>query len=188
MLHDRDGLGHHLGRGHTLLIATRLLARLDARRVDLKRKRHTTLQVEAEFELTLRSEQLLLQDQDVTLRLIGFADEILLVVEEREEIHATGATLAFTDITESLVIGDRLLIGRHGRILVVTEALLGFGVNLFEGRLILDDLRRDEFLERGWREGVELVHGNCQRENRYRHLPEPSPGCHGYVVVKGWTN
>ena len=162
LLHDLEGLIDHVRAGDAGLIAGALFAGFGAGRIDLQGEGHPALQVEAELEAALGADEELLQHDAVALRLVGFADDLGFGEEERTEIDRSGTTTAFADITQSLIVGDRLLVGGDGGVLVTLDAFKGFGVELVEGRLLRDDLRGHELLERGRSDRVELVPGDSQ--------------------------
>ena len=185
LLHDLEGLVHHVAVGDVRLVAGGLLAGFGAGRIDLEGEGHPALQVEAELEATLGADEQLLQDDPVALGLVGLADDLRFGEEERPEVDRGGATAAFADVTQSLEVRDRLLVGGDGGVLVALDALKGFGVELIEFGLLRDDLRGHELLERGRRDRVELVPGYRQGDEGDRDLPEPSPGRHSVRVGLG---
>ena len=177
-LHDLDGLVDHVSVGDLGLLGGTLAAGLGAGRVDLEGEGHAALEVEAQLETALGTDEHLLQHDAVALGLVGFADELLLGEEERTQIDAGGAPLPFRDVAQGLVIRNRLLLRGHGRVLVEPDALKRFGVELGEAIAIGDDLRRNELIEGSGSDGMELRPGHGQGDDRNRKLPEPGPGRH----------
>ena len=162
LLHHLQRLANHGRVGNISLIRSPLRARFGTRGVDLQRKRYPTLQIETELETTLRALQKLLEHQDITLRLIGLADEFGFREEERTEIDTFLTTTSFADIAQSLVIRNGFLFSWDGGILVGLHALLGFGMDFYEVGLTGDDLRRGKTVEGGGSEGVKLDPGHSQ--------------------------
>ena len=185
LFHDLEGLVDHLGVGDVGLVTRALLAGFDTGRIDLEREGHPTLQVETELETALGGDHQLLEHDAVALSLVRLADDLGFGEEERTEVDRGGATTAFADVTQSLEVGDRLLVGRDGGVLVMLHTLEGFGVELVEFGLLRDDLRGHELVERDRSDRVELEPGDSQGDERNRDLPEPGPGCHCVRVGKG---
>ena len=185
LFHDLEGLVDHLGVGDVGLVACALLAGFGAGRVDLEREGYPALQIETELEAALGRDHQLLEHDAVALGLVRLAHDLGFREEERTEVDRGGATAAFADITQGLVIRDRLLVGRDGGVLVALDALEGFGVELVEFGLLRDDLRGHELVERDRSNRVELEPGDSQGDERNRDFPEPGPGCHSIRVGKG---